>query len=221
MTLSAGVDVHGDNSEDDDHDDDNDKSPEDTGNCKTPIINIPDTAIKTKHHTSNSTDNSETPGVGTPGKSAGVGINVETVKEDNDNAEEEREQLARKMDEPYGARQHLINLRDRKPRSYEHLNDGDIYNYDQALLTFEDPLGELFLTKQLSLAHLKKGLKHFGKAGAEAVVKEMKQLDYLDVMDPIDATELTPEERKRALDYHMYLKEKRDGRIKARGCADG
>jgi hypothetical protein len=49
----------------------------------------------------------------------------------------------------------------------------------------------------------------------------MKQLDYLDVMDTVDATELMPEELKRALDYHMYLKEKRDGRIKARGCADG
>jgi hypothetical protein len=108
--LSAGVDVHGDDSKDDDHDDDDDKSPEDTGNRKMPIINIPDTAIKTEHNTSNCTDNSETPGVGTPGKSAGVGIDVETVEEDNDNAEEEREQLACEMDERYGARQHLINL---------------------------------------------------------------------------------------------------------------
>jgi hypothetical protein len=39
-----------------------------------------------------------------------VGIDVETVEEDNDNAEEEREQLACEMDERYGARQHLINL---------------------------------------------------------------------------------------------------------------
>ena len=33
--------------------------------------------------------------------------------------------------------------------------------------------------------------------------------------------ELTKEEKTKALKYLMYLKEKRDGRIKGRGCADG
>ena len=33
--------------------------------------------------------------------------------------------------------------------------------------------------------------------------------------------ELTKEEHQAALKYLMYLKEKRDGRIKGRGCADG
>jgi len=32
---------------------------------------------------------------------------------------------------------------------------------------------------------------------------------------------LTYDERKKALRYLMFLKEKRDGSIKARGCADG
>lgn len=68
---------------------------------------------------------------------------------------------------------------------------------------------------------LKKGLKQFGKDGADAVVKELRQLDYLDVIDPVNSRKLSREEWQKALSYHMYLKEKRCGRIKPRGCADG
>ena len=117
------------------------------------------------------------------------------------------------MDERYGARLHNINLRDRKPRSYDHL-----YGPDHMLATFEEPMGELFLTEQMSL---KKGLKHFGKSGADAVVAELRQLDYRDVIKPVERTKLTRDQKRRALNYLMYLKQKRCGRIKARGCADG
>ena len=40
-------------------------------------------------------------------------------------------------------------------------------------------------------------------------------------MTPIDKYGLTPEERKGTLRYLMFLKEKRCGTIKGRGCADG
>jgi hypothetical protein len=86
------------------------------------------------------------------------------------------------------------------------------------LATFEEPMGELFITEQMSL---KKGLKRFGKDGADAVVAEMKQLDYRNVIMPVKAQELTREEKRKSLMYHIYLKQKRCGRIKARGCADG
>jgi hypothetical protein len=79
-------------------------------------------------------------------------------------------------------------------------------------------MGELFMTEQMSL---KKGLKYFGKSGADAVVAEMRQLDYRKVIKPVNGKELTREQKRRALHYHMYLKQKRCGRIKARGCADG
>ena len=117
------------------------------------------------------------------------------------------------MDERYGTRQHNINLRERKPRNYDHL-----YDSDHLLATFEEPMGELFMTEQMSL---KKGLKYFGKSGADAVVAEMRQLDYRDVIKPVSGKELTREQKRRALNYLMYLKQKWCGRIKARGCADG
>jgi hypothetical protein len=68
---------------------------------------------------------------------------------------------------------------------------------------------------------VKKGLQVFGEAGAEAVVKEMKQLDQLNVIEPRAASMLTRAEKKAALEYLMFLKQKRCGRIKGRGCADG
>jgi hypothetical protein len=45
-----------------------------------------------------------------------------------------------------------------------------MFNYEHALLTYEKPMGELFPMEQMSL---KKGLKQFGKTGAEAVVAEL------------------------------------------------
>jgi Reverse transcriptase (RNA-dependent DNA polymerase) len=40
-------------------------------------------------------------------------------------------------------------------------------------------------------------------------------------MQPVPAESLTPEEKAKALAYLMFLKEKRTGKIKGRGCADG
>jgi hypothetical protein len=67
---------------------------------------------------------------------------------------------------------------------------------------------------------MKKGLKMFGDAGVEGVWSEMWQLHECNVMKPVNARELTPEECQEALVYLMFLKRKRCGKIKGRGCAD-
>ena len=74
------------------------------------------------------------------------------------------------------------------------------------------------MTEQMSL---KRGLKRFGKLGADAVVSEMKQLEIRKVIKPTKASDLTRAQKRAALEYLMYLKQKRCGRIKGRGCADG
>jgi len=81
---------------------------------------------------------------------------------------------------------------------------------------FEDDF--IFLTEQMSA---KAGLKKFGKKGADAIVAEMEQLHYRRVLKPMLGKDLTREEKKKALQYLMFLKQKRCGKIKARGCADG
>jgi hypothetical protein len=61
----------------------------------------------------------------------------------------------------------------------------------------------------------------FGEAGAEAVVSEMQQLHDRDVIEPKKANMLTRDEKRKALQYLMFLTNKRCGQIKGRGCADG
>ena len=82
----------------------------------------------------------------------------------------------------------------------------------------EQPLGLLFLTEQMSA---KRGLKLFGKDGADAIVSEMRQLHVRKTIKPVEFTDLTREQKSCALRYLMFLKQKRCGKIKARGCADG
>lgn len=67
----------------------------------------------------------------------------------------------------------------------------------------------------------KQGLKLFGEKGKEAMEKELQQIHDIEGFQPRHWHELTQGERANALKYLMYLKEKRDGRIKGRGCADG
>jgi len=68
---------------------------------------------------------------------------------------------------------------------------------------------------------IKKGLKKFGEEGNNALLKELSQLHQRDALLPKKKEDMTYEERKKALRYLMFLNEKRDGTIKARGCADG
>ena len=68
---------------------------------------------------------------------------------------------------------------------------------------------------------LKKGIAKFGKRGKEAVDGEMKQLHDRATWKPLDVNTLSAQERRDAMESLIFLTEKRDGRVKARHCADG
>jgi hypothetical protein len=68
---------------------------------------------------------------------------------------------------------------------------------------------------------VKKGLKVFGDAGVKAVLNELQQLYDRKVLKPKGLDELTGKQRRDSLHYLMFLKQKRCGKIKGRGCADG
>lgn len=144
----------------------------------------------------------ESTGVGQPDEMVD-GEDVGSINDEDGDAEAMQD--AHEMDARYGPRSQHYNLRPRKERDYSHLHatDGD---------------GAPLATPQMSM---KKGLKEFGEAGVDAVRKEMQQLHDRKVMAAKKPTELTHEQKKEALAYLMFLKRKRCGKIKGRGCADG
>jgi hypothetical protein len=68
---------------------------------------------------------------------------------------------------------------------------------------------------------LNKGVKKFGKPGWDAALKEMKQLNDREVFEPINVSQLSAIEKKRALESLIFLVEKKDKTIKGRTCANG
>ena len=68
---------------------------------------------------------------------------------------------------------------------------------------------------------VKAGIKKFGVAGTIAVSDELQQLYTKDTFTPVETTTLSPEQKKSALRSLMFVKKKRDGKIKGRACADG
>jgi hypothetical protein len=68
---------------------------------------------------------------------------------------------------------------------------------------------------------LMKGIKEFGDKCHQAAYNEMKQLHDRIVFKPIAIEELSTIEKRRAMESLIFLTEKKDGRIKARTCANG
>ena len=68
---------------------------------------------------------------------------------------------------------------------------------------------------------LKVGLKQWGKKAHAAAHSEMKQLHMRDTFKPMHYRELNEAQKKSVLESHMFLKEKRDGKVKGRTVAGG
>jgi hypothetical protein len=124
------------------------------------------------------------------------------LNDHNDNTELEQSNLEETMNERYGVRNSEYDLRPRRMRDYSHLHT-----------TLEHTC--------MTQYNLKKGLEKFGAEGISAVEEELKQLDTRDVFTPVFVNEMSPDEKRESLPYLMFLKQKRSGHIKGRGCADG
>ena len=103
------------------------------------------------------------------------------------------------------------NLRKNWARDYRHAYDPEVYEMGKAspgetrdtVLTTVDEGPED--TPQMSM---KKGLQMFSEGGYAAVKQEMQQLHDRKVMQPIRRKDLTPEQKREALGYLMFLKKK-------------
>ena len=73
----------------------------------------------------------------------------------------------------------------------------------------------------LILYYVSKGIIVFSDPGIEAAMKELKHLHEMLVIYPKTPEGLTRDENKAALQYFMFLRRKRCGKIKGIVCADG
>jgi hypothetical protein len=139
--------------------------------------------------------------------------------EADEDAPDEEEALNEEMDTKYGERRSAHHLRPRKLPFYKRQGHSHAtWSLKSAAL---EAVIESFHASAFSQHSMNAGIKKFGDRGTEAVRKELQQLHDRQVMVPKHRHELTELERSRSLGYLMFLKEKSDGSIKGRGCADG
>ena len=156
----------------------------------------------------------------TPGVSTGEEYK-ESENSDDEQAVDQITNLVQPMQpEEENGKAGRYNLCRNRGRNYNHRYAGNdfVTDDDSGIVMTMEGAGEVLETPQMSL---KTGLRAFGADGAKAVEKEMKQLHDREVMFPVHKKSLTQEQRKEALAYLMFLKRKRCGKIKGRGCADG
>jgi hypothetical protein len=100
------------------------------------------------------------------------------------------------------SKQSTYGLRPRRARDYSHMHANIVHH-------------------AMTQHSLNKGLRNFQKEGENAVEKELEQLHMKETFAPVNEGDLTAKQKKSALESLMFLKEKRDGSIKGRACADG
>lgn len=157
-----------------------------------------------------------------------VAANLNDDPDDDDSSDQSDHPLpdSESMEQRYGKRTRVGLRRRKPPRSPSRIKEPQSSAHHALNVIIADELnglaGFLDITHTaLTQYSLKQGLKRYGKAGANAVIKEMQQLHDRKVIRPRMARMLTLSEKRRALGYLMFLKEKRCGTIKGRGCADG
>ena len=85
-------------------------------------------------------------------------------------------------------------------------------------VTFIQVLQKVFMSQQMSF---KKGIKMFGDKAIYGMKKELNQLHMRDSFIPKHKKELTSQQWKSHCEAVNLIKQKKNGKIKGRCCADG
>ena len=151
------------------------------------------------------------------GESTGVRTSDdESVSSESTGVSRPTEEDTFRMAEQHGREAAASNhdvARPQRSRQSTRLSD---YDYSGAQLD-ADYLDELIakvkagdvinlLSAQMSA---KKGLKVFGEAGADTIMKELEQIVYRNVMHGVLPSQLNRKQKRAALKYLMFLKQKR------------
>ena len=105
-------------------------------------------------------------------------------------------------------------------KSYNNLVMGfkETVEYDNAMVGAVFKAMDHYARQQYGL---ERGIKEWGDRGKDAAFEEVKQLHMRTTFKPINMDDMTSEERRKAIGSLIFLKEKTDGTIKGRACADG
>ena len=93
--------------------------------------------------------------------------------------------------------------------------------YNMMLIGQQSTIAKPHLHVMLNQVGIREGIRKFREEGNDALLKELNQQHERNALLPKKKEDMTYDERKRALRYLIFLKEKRDGMIKVRGCSAG
>jgi hypothetical protein len=105
------------------------------------------------------------------------------------------------IDMTYGTRNGAYNLQPRKIRDNSHSSS-------------------IFRESCMTKCSINKGLDSFRQNEIKAVQVELRQLHDQDVIKPVKWDSISENDQNNALPYLIFLKQKRRGQIKGRGCVD-
>ena len=186
-----------------------------------------DTTAEGTHGVDNGSNDDE---VGNTGVDNGDGFLDDTADE---GAEDTAQPEEGGEDEPFLVPRY--HLRGRRERNYSHRLDhqmdastsGKSYDAQQQLLQAGKCVPRSKTEVQYIFGHIMTqmtataGIKKHGQKAIDAMLKEFCQLDDKSVFAAVDATKLSSAQRFAALRAINLIKEKRDGVLKGRSCADG
>lgn len=117
----------------------------------------------------------------------------------------------------------FLEFEENMAKAIDSLASGEVIHPDAHLSFFHhlcenEPDVVSAIMTQMSL---KAGLKAWGAKAEDAAYGEMKQLHFRDTFCPVHWKDLTEEQRSRILEFHLFLKLKRDVTVKGRTVAGG
>ena len=83
------------------------------------------------------------------------------------------------------------------------------------------PVEDMYEATALTSMTIRRGIKEYGERAMNSMFEEFNQLIEKKVFEPVVKEQLTPGQLKTIMRSLMFMKVKRDGRLKSRFCADG
>ena len=154
-----------------------------------------------------------------------INPHVEDVQDDNNCNDELEEAQQEKITRPTRTRKQdtKMNIGSTKHQTYD-TNVNLLMKQTEPSLNNTNHDVTVLATIMINLVQtysLRAGINKFGNHGKNAALLEMEQLHKRDCWKPRKVEELSASQKRNALESLLFLTKKRDGRVKARHCANG